>query len=46
LEHADLFLGWDRARPRRSLHIYMAHARGLRAEAGADVQRSEVSFRI
>jgi len=36
----------DRARPRRSLHIYRAHARGLRTEAGAHAQRSQVNFQI
>jgi len=36
----------DRARPRHSLHIYMAHSRGLRTKAGADVQRSQVNFQI
>jgi len=36
----------DRARPRRSLHIYMAHSRRLRTKAGADVQRFHVNFQI
>ena len=36
----------DRARPRRSIHIYMVHSRGLRTKAGADVQRSQVNFQI
>jgi len=36
----------DRARPRRTLHICMAHSRGLRTKAGADVERSQVNFQI
>jgi len=36
----------DRARPRCTLHIYMAHSRGLRPKAGADVERSQLKFQI
>jgi len=36
----------DRARPRRTIHIHMAHSRGLRTKAGADVQRFQVNFQI
>jgi len=36
----------DRARPRRTFHIYMAHSRGLRTKAGAHMQRSQVNFQF